>query len=529
MKRSTKLILVFVILIVALAVMIPLIVNAGKIRPLLERQLTAELVRSVKIGDLSLPPFSGRLIARDVSIADDPAFSVTPFLTAKEVRIGVYLTPLIFRREVKLRNFRIESPQITLMGSSDGTWNFSSLGHAASGGESGSSKISLALVPNFSVSRILVENGMVAITTLPAHGEPTLYEHVNFTAYDFSFTSPFSFELDANLPAGGTLSATGQLGPINRNGDAASPCDTQISAKNFDPVAAGFLNPDAGISFLADFDVHAASYGQRLTSEGNVHLQNLKLRKAATAATKPVDLAFAGTHRLKKNSGEIREASIKIGDAAIHLSGTYQIVEMAAKDTDLNLKIAGQSLPVDDLQMLMAASAVRLPNGSVLKGGTLSLDLRVTGQEKSLVIAGPVELDNAKLVGFDVGSKIHGIASLSGVQTGNTTEFEKLRMNVRITNSGVTIDKIHAVIPAMGKLTGSGTISPDDQLDFKLLAIGVKAKGIGKIGVDIMSVISGSSGPSTVPLRVTGTSEEPSITADLGGMWKQTKSPLNKK
>lgn len=530
MKRSTKIVVGLVIFVVGVAALIPLIVNAKKIHPALEKQLSIALGRTVRIGDLSFPPFSASLVASDVSIADDASFSSTPFLTAKGMRIAVYLTPLIFRREVKLRGFQIESPQINLIRASDGTWNFSSIGHAAVGAGTANSKLFLSSFPDLSVNRILIKDGRVVIATLLPHGEPTIYEHVNLSVRDFSFASQFSFELDANLPAGGTLSATGRLGPINRSDAATSPCDTHLFVKNFDPVAAGFLDLNAGIAFLAEFEVHAASDGQALSTNGTVHLQNLKLRKGATAAPKPVDLVFAGMHRLKENNGEIQDASLKIGDAAIHVSGTYQIAQMVVKDADLNLKITGQNLPIDDLQMLMTATGVRLPNGSALKGGTLSLNLAVTGEEKSLLILGTVAAEKTRLIGFDVGSKIHGIAALSGVETGNTTDFEKLQLFIRDTNSGVTVDKIDAVIPAMGKLTGGGTISPDDQLDFRLIVIGVKAKGIGKVGVGILSVFSGSNGPTSVPMRITGTAEDPSITADVGGLFqRQTKSLFNNK
>ena len=77
--------------------------------------------------------------------------------------------------------------------------------------------------------------------------------------------------------------------------------------------------------FLADVDMHAASDGQTLTTSGTVHIQNLKLRKGAAAAPKPLDLSYSGTHRLKENSGQIEDATAKIGDAAIHVNGTYQL------------------------------------------------------------------------------------------------------------------------------------------------------------------------------------------------------------
>ena len=145
--------------------------------------------------------------------------------------------------------------------------------------------------------------------------------------------------------------------------------------------------------------------------------------------------------------------------AAIHLSGTYQPVAIGTDELELNLKLTGQSLAIDELQHLMTAAGVRLPNGAVLKGGMLALNLVIIGQAKSLLISGPIALDNTRLVGFDLGSKIHGIAALSALKTGDTTNIEKLRVNVCITNASVVADKIDAVIPSVGELTGSGTVS----------------------------------------------------------------------
>jgi AsmA protein len=513
-KRPTKILAAIVILLVAALALLPVVVNPGKIRPVLERQLTAELGRPIEFTDLSFSVFSRSLVARDIRIADDPSFSSSPFLTASELRFGVALRPLIFSHEVHLLSLRIESPQINLIRAADGRWNFSSIGQANS-----SAKGPLAALPKLSVADISLEDGRAVITTLPAHGEPTVYDHVNFAARDFSFASQFPFELSANLPAGGALRATGRFGPINRQDGARSPGEARVTIQNFDPVAAAFLDPNAGLSFLANLELEVRSDGETLATSGTVHLENLKLRKGATAAPRPIDLAFTAVHHRETNSGEIQDATIKVSNAAIRASGTYQILEMETKDAVLNLKITGQDLPIDDLQMLMAASALRLPNGSVLRGGTVSMDLAVTGQENSLVITGPITVDNTRLVGFDVGSKIHGIASLGGVQTGDTTEFKKLRLNVRVTNSGTAVNRIDAVIVAMGEVKGSGTVSPHDQLNFKLVVIGVKAKGVGKVGVGLLTMFNGQGHTSTIPMRVTGTSEDPSITADVGSLF----------
>lgn len=542
MKRWAKILIVIAVVLVAAVAAIPLFVNANTFRPAIERELANTLGRSVKVGDLSLSVLSGRILSEDLSVADDPNFSAAPFLTAKTLRIGVSLRALVFSHELELRGFQIESPQINLIRAANGTWNFSSIGRrisasgkptdgAAASTGSGSSESGVPAVPPFSVALIEVENGRVSIATIPAQGEPSVYEHVNIIGRNFSFASQFPFELSANLPGDGALSVRGKLGPISGDDVATTPAEAEISLKHLDPVAAGFLNPDAGVSLIADVETHAVSDGKALTANGTAELQNLKLRKGAAPAGKPIDIAYGLTHVLKENSGQIEDASVKLGDSAIHASGTYQPAESGIGDPLLNLKLSGENLPINELQQLMTAAAVRLPNGSVLKGGTLSLNLAVHGQVKALAIAGPLALANTRLVGFDIGSKIHGIAALSGMKTGDTTEFERLRLNVRMTNAGVVAERIDAVISGMGELTGSGTVSPADQLDFNLILQGATAKGIGKVGVGLLSTLNGGTGgKSGVPIRITGTPDDPNITADVGGIFgRTTKSIFGKK
>ena len=540
-KRWAKILFV-VVGVAALAIaLIPLFVNANTFRPAVEKQLTSALGRSVQVGGLSLSVFSGSMLSKDLRVADDPNFSTRPFLTAKALRIGVSLRALVFSHELELRGFQIESPEINLIRAANGAWNFSSIGRvggsnttngtAAANAASASSKRDAPAIPPLSVALIEVENGRVTIAALPSQGEPSIYEHVNITVRNFSFALQFPFELSANLPGGGTVNARGQMGPINSEDAATTPAQVQISLKHLDPVAAGFLNPEAGVSLIADAETHAISDGKALTANGTAHIQDLKLRKGGTAAPKPVDLTYSATHQLKENSGQIDDASVKLGDSAIHTSGAYQPVALGTEGTLLNLKLSGENLPINELQPLMTAAAVRLPNGSVLKGGTLSLNLAVHGQVKALAIAGPIAIANTRLVGFDVGSKIHGIAALSGMKTGGTTEFGRLRLNVRMTNAGVVAEQIDAVIGGMGELTGNGTVSPADQLDFNLILKGATTKGIGKVGVGLLATLnSGAGGKSGVPIHVTGTPDEPYITADVGGIFgRTTKSIFGKR
>jgi hypothetical protein len=58
----------------------------------------------------------------------------------------------------------------------------------------------------------------------------------------------------------------------------------------------------------------------------------------------------------------------------IDLSGTYQL---RSANPMLKPKMTGQKLPIDELQARMTATGIKLPNGAILKGGTLDIALIV--------------------------------------------------------------------------------------------------------------------------------------------------------
>jgi|SRR5580698_13482 AsmA protein len=527
-KRWTKILIAVAVVVVALILAIPLFVNANTFRPVIQKQLSQVFGRDVKFGDLKLSVLHGQMTASDLTVSEDPAFGAGPFLTADQLRIGIRLRPLLFSHELEIRSFVIESPKINVTRGQNGTWNVSSIGHHVQAvAQSGKTPGPLPPLPDLKVALVNIDDGTITASELPAQGDPSVYKHVNVEVRDFSFTSSFPFQLGADLPAGGTVSVVGHAGPVNRDDAATTPLDAELIVKGLTPVAAGFLNPESGFSLIADLDMKISSDGTTLTNSGSALLTNLKLRKGASAAPKPIGIAYKGTHVLKAASGTIEDAAIQVGDAAIHLNGTYQPVGSGASDPNLNLKLTGQSLPVDDLQPLMTAAGIRLPNNAVLKGGTIGINLAVSGQAKSLVIVGDISADKTRMVGFDVGSKIHGIAALSGVKTGDTTDIDQLRAHIRMSNTGVVVDKVYAVIPAMGELTGSGVCSPANQLDFNLVAKVENAGGIGKIGVGLMTALHGGSGDQKgVPLKVVGTPDDPVITADLGDVVGKTKHSI---
>jgi AsmA protein len=520
MQRWVKIgLAVLGVVLIAMAAL-PLFVNANTFRPLLETQLTAALGRQVKLGNLSLSVFSGSLVANDLSIAGDPKFSTRPFLVAKQLRIGVEMKPLLFSRQLEVRSFEAEAPEINLVRAADGTWNFSTLGRGGAGSTQTTGQPSA--FPSLTVGLIAIKDGRATVESLPAHGQPRIYEHLNASIEQFSFAKAFPFKLSASLPGDGTVTVAGTAGPLNQQDAAATALEAQVTVKHLDPVAAGFLDPAVGVAMLADIDAHAVSNGVTLASQGTVHAERLVLLKGGSPAPKPVDLSYAMTHTLKDNTGQVQDLALKTGNVAAHVTGTY---DLTPEVPVVNLKLTAQALPIDDLQALMPAVGVKLPNGSVLRGGTLTTMLSITGSAKDSVIAGPVALDNSHLAGFNLGSKLSGIAALGGVQTGDTTSIQTLRTNVHVTNAGVQANNVYALLPALGEASGGGTVASGGALNFKLMVKVTTTQGIGKAGVGLLTALNGTAGSTAstavkngVPMTITGTTSNPVITADMKGL-----------
>ena len=574
MKKSVKIGLAAAIAVPILAAAaIPFFVDANTFRPMIESRLTAALSRKVTLGALSLSVVTGSLVADDLAIAEDPKFGQTPFFTAKRLRIGVQMKPLIFNRQLIVRSFEVDAPQIHLIRAEDGTWNFSTLSHGAGLGHGAGSQntsqatqtsqaatLPDATLPDLAVGVITIQDGNATIETLPLQRNPQVYDHLDVKLDHFSLGEAFPFTVSASLPGEGKVAVSGTVGPVNTQSatqsatqnatqnaardatqdatrdapqDAASTVfDAQLTIKHLDPVAAGYLDPASGIAMIAGLDAHIVSDGTNVTSDGKVQAEHLVLRKGGTAAPHPIEVSYRIVHSLKGNSGQVSDLALQTGTVAIHIKGTYQL---AANVPVFDLKLLAQGVPIDGLQALMPAVGVKLPDGAVLKGGTLSANFDIKGSAKDNVVAGSYEIKNTELVGYNLGSKIVGIAALGGIKTGDTTAIDIARADMRIDKSGSESTNIYSVLPALGESTGSGTVSPSGALDFHLISKVTSAKGLNKVGVNILTKLNSSSAadkPSDatgIPIHISGTAENPVITADVSGLMKGNAATLRSK
>ena len=507
MKTALKVIGIVIVLLIVVAVALPFLVNVNSFRPQIESNLSSALGRPVTVGNLSLSILSGTVGADQLSIADDPKFSQAPFIQAKSLKVGVELMPLVFSKQLNVTHILIDQPEITLLRNQAGVWNFSSLG---SGSKAPAAKSSGAS-GNLNVAKLELTDGKLSVGSIPAKRKPVVYDKVDITVSNFSFASSFPVTASAGLPGGGSLKLDGTAGPIDSNDASLTPLQAKLNLKKLDLSQSALVDPALGITGSADFDGSVSSDGRIAKTSGTLKATALKLVPKGSPSGQPIQVVYTLEHNLQSESGKLLQGDVSIGKALARLTGTY---DMKGETTSVRTRLNGQALPVDDLEAALPAVGVVLPSGSRLKGGTLSLDLESVGPLDRLVTTGSVKLNNAQLSGFNLGSKLSAISALSGKQTGNDTTIQNLSSDVRVAPEGTRLDKIDLIVPALGAVTGAGTISPAGALEFKMAA---NLSGGAVTGLTQLAGLGGK-GTGAIPFSIQGTTSNPSFAPDIKGM-----------
>jgi len=509
MKRYLKIggIAVACLLVVLMA--IPLFIDVNSFRPKIESEASSALGRPVNLGKLSLSVLSGSIGVESISIADDPAFSKSPFVAAKSLKVDVKMMPLIFHRQIEVNGIVLEEPEISLIRSPNGTWNFSSIGGAKS--KSASSDSRSAVPQNLSVGHLEVKDGKVTVAKLQSSAKPQVYDKVNIDVKNFSFASRFPFELQATLPADGKVELTGEAGPINPANAAATPLDASVKVTNMNMAASGFVDPASGIAGLISLDGKLNSDGTNAKGTGKITCTNAKLSPRGSPAPKPINITYAVNTDLIKESGTITQGDVLIGKALQHVTGTFQ----AEGDSQVvNLTVNAPNMPVDDMEAMLPAFGVILPSGSRLAGGTLSAELAITGPVDKAVVTGPIRLSNTKLANFDLGAKLGALQAFTGKVGGSSdTTIQNFSTNARASAlEGVKADAINLTIPALGVITGAGTVSPAGELNFRMLA-----NLHGGVAGGLSTVALGNSSKG-IAFSIQGTASNPKFIPDVGSV-----------
>jgi AsmA protein len=527
MSSKLKWVAIAVVVLLVVLFIVPFLIPVNKFRPTIEQKASASLGRKVELGNLSLSILSGSLGIDNLSIADDPKFNNGPFLTAKSVKVGVELMPLIFSQQVNVTGIEIVNPQVTMLKNPSGKWNFSSIGKnsAPSSTGSGSNKTAESLT----IKTLELKDGQITLGTTSSQ-KRSVYTPVNLTAHDVAMNNSFPVEFSMGLPGGGTMKIDGKVGPVDQKDAALTPQDVKLNIANLNLASTGFLDPSMGLGGIVDMAATLVSQGGVMATKGTMKLSKAVLVAGGQASGVPLTLDFDTKYDLQTGVGVINPSVAKIGNAKSNLSGTYK---SEGDDFVVDLKVEGQNLPATDLEAFLPALGINLPSGSKLTAGTLSANLRVTGPTNKLVTDGTIGLFNGKLAGFNLGSKLAAVGSLAGIKTGNDLDIEKFTSNVHMAPTGLKADNMDLVVPSLGTVVGGGTLDSKNNMNFNLVATVNSAMVTAAAGAAggaatgaLNSALGGAlgggaanckSGGIKVPLQVHGTTANPQFTPDVGG------------
>lgn len=486
--------------------LLPFFLNADSFRPTIEAQLSSALGRTVSLGRLSFSLVHGSLVADELAISDDPDFSNVPFLQAKSLNVGVDTLPLLMHHEVHISGLTIDSPSIQLIEHTNGKWNYSglTLSHAEPGG--GAQPSSEAA---FKVGELRIVNGSALVSSIPQTAKPFEYGEINLTLKEFSSFGTFPFELSAKLPGSGTVSLKGEAGPIAQDDASKSPFHGTIQLREFNPVLSGLIEADKGIAMNGDVDGEIRSDGVSLTSSGKIKASQLQLAPKGMPSQNPVDIDYSVSQSLATRDGIVSDVAIHAGSTVVHARGSFKFSQQA---TMIDVHLSAPGVPVGEIEPLLPIVGVRLPSGSSLQGGTLSANITIIGPATAATVTGPVEIDNSKLAGFDLGSKIEGLSPT--VKSEGGSDIKVLKAKVNSSPQETRISEIYADVPGLGTANGEGTVAPSGALDFKLTArVGGPSPGGSAGNRDGANTKAVFVPMRAVTLTLSGTAANPTIEA----------------
>jgi AsmA protein len=531
MSSKLKWIGIAVLALIVIVLALPFFIPVNKFRPTIEAKASEALGRKVQLGDLSLSILGGSLGIDNLSISDDPKFSPAPFLTAKKVKVGVEMIPLIFSQQVNVTEITIEGPQVMMLKDPSGKWNFSSIGSNSapgqkkpetSGSGAGSSGSSNNMAESLSIKKLALNDGQITLGNTNSK-KRTVYNKVNLTATDVSMNSNFPVVFSMEGPGGGTMKIDGRVGPVDQKDAAFTPQDVKLTISNLNLATTGFLDPSLGLGGLADMDANLVSRNGEMATKGQVKLSKAVLVAGGKPASVPAIIDFDTKYDLAKGAGVLNPSTLKIGNAKANLSGTYK---SEGDEFVVDMKITGEGLPATDLEAFLPALAVNLPEGTKLTQGTLGANLHLTGPTDKLVTDGNIGLSNGMLSGFDLGQKMSGVASLAGIKTGKDLAIEKMTSNVHMAPAGLRAENFNLVVPSLGTVVGGGTLDAKNNMNFNMVAtvssamVSTAASSVG--GGALGQVLGGGAtnckgGAIKVPFQIHGTTANPQFVPDVGG------------
>jgi hypothetical protein len=202
-----------------LLIAFPYLLNVDHYRATIESAASTALGRQVRIGRLHFSLLTRTLTADDISVADDEAFSRTAFLHARSLAVGVELLPLLFSHTLRVHSLTLDEPQMHLLRSASGKWNYASLGAREKRATTPPPAAdSAGGLPSYFVRELKANDGQISIGSVPPGAPEQSFAEVSLVAADISSNATFPVTIVLKAPKGGKITLEGMAGPAELDG-----------------------------------------------------------------------------------------------------------------------------------------------------------------------------------------------------------------------------------------------------------------------------------------------------------------------
>jgi uncharacterized protein involved in outer membrane biogenesis len=249
MTRARKLLILLAgvpVVLVAGLVAVVLLIDVDDYRGMIEERAENALGRDVRLGAIGLSLFPLGVRVDDIGVARRAEEGEGEMITARSLRVGARLMPLIGRR-LEITGVVLQEPSISLSRDAAGRWNVQSLFAAqdSSAPEDGGGGL-----PKIAVESVRITNGTMVYRDAALHPGrvfETTIKNIDLRIRDLEVDRPVRVELSAVLDAlpGAALGFDGQIGPLA--GDSPLRVAGDLDAEDVDPERLGALLVDAGV------------------------------------------------------------------------------------------------------------------------------------------------------------------------------------------------------------------------------------------------------------------------------------------
>ncbi|MDH4193681.1 MAG: AsmA family protein [Nitrospirota bacterium] len=585
MKRN---IIVGVVIVIGLCLVVilllPVLLDLNRYRdrylPLLEQALH----RPVDVQDVRLtifPTLGVRL--RDITIADDQAFSPTPFVTIPSAEVVIQWKPLLSRR-IQVEHVVIQNPIVRVIRTQDGMLNTATIGKDPSlqppgKGASGTEGSLKPLLGVFAVERFSMTGGILQYEDRSQeHSRSYQLDNLAFVTNSVQIGQTASIQVQGMvMPYRLSLEMNGRFGPLQSNldvpvidvvgrlgkveataqgkvMDGRLELDVQIPNVSIDdiPVDLGLVKPVA----LKQIQAHLMAPlfpNQRLAQSSGVRIDPLTLDLQLGGST--IHLSGKGTPSRFDLSGESpavfsqdfplalsvqRPFSLEsIRFEAVIQGARVDLMSLNANAFKGSVKAHGKwdgtlSAPMFSLQGNFKHFAVE-PILQTVRSSSLSLT--GTGELNWSIAAswptswrskvnGPFRLriQNGQLIGFDLVQAMEEALQLPGLlgETTGSTKFSLIDTQADLEETGLAIRQLTLDAPDFS-LLGAGHIGFNRSLTLQGNLAVSPALGDRIIQRFPMAKIARQQGRLVLPFQVLGTVQEPVLQLDTKSFGDQVK------